>query len=66
MKDISKLFVNIPSGVVWVALDHDQRRVVAFGMEWDEVIQKAHEAGEDFPSMCKMREPESAPLPHTK
>jgi hypothetical protein len=57
MKDISNLFVNIPKGVAWVALDHDQHRVVAHGATWDEVIQKAKDAGENFPYMCKMREP---------
>lgn len=56
IKDISKLFVDIPKDVVWVALDHDQHRVVAYGATWDEVIQKAKDAGEDFPSMCKMRD----------
>jgi hypothetical protein len=66
MKDISKLFVDVPKSVVWVALDHDRHRVVAFGATWDEVIQKAKEAGEDFPSMCKMREPDAPPVPPTK
>jgi hypothetical protein len=56
MKDMSKLFLNIPKDVVWVALDRDQRKVIACGMEWDEVIQKAKAAGEDFPSMCRMQE----------
>jgi hypothetical protein len=58
MKDISKLFIDIPKGVTWVALDHDQHRVVAYGATWDEVIQKAKDAGENFPSMCKMRAPD--------
>ena len=66
MKDISKLLIDIPKGVAWVALDHDQHRVVAYGATWDEVIQKAKDAGENFPSMCKMREPDAAPLPPTK
>jgi hypothetical protein len=66
IKDISGLFIDIPKGVVWVALDHDQHRVVAYGATWDEVVQKAKDAGEDFPSMCKMREPDAAPVPPTK
>lgn len=55
MKDISKLFIGIPKDVVCAALDSDQHRVVACGATWDEVIQKAKNAGENFPSMCKMR-----------
>ncbi len=58
MKDISKMFVGIPKGVAWVALDHDQQKVVAYGATWDEVVQKAKDAGENFPSMCKMQEPD--------
>jgi hypothetical protein len=61
MKDISKLFVDIPKDVVWVALDSDQHRVVAYGATWDEVIQKAKDAGENFPSMCKMGAPDDDP-----
>jgi hypothetical protein len=63
MKDISKLFIDIPKDVIWVALDHDQHRVVASGTTWDEVIQKAKNAGENSPSMCKMREPDDAVPP---
>jgi hypothetical protein len=63
MKDISKLFINIPKDVVWVALDSDQHRVVACGATWDEVIQKAKDAGENFPSMCRMREPDDPSHP---
>jgi len=66
IKDISKVFIDIPKGAVWVALDHDQHRVVAYGATWDEVVQKAKDAGEDFPSICKMREPDAAPVPPTK
>jgi hypothetical protein len=61
MKDISRLFVGIPKGVAWVALDHDQHKVVAYGATWDEVIQKAKDAGENFPSMCQMQEPHNDP-----
>jgi hypothetical protein len=65
MKDISKLFIDIPKDVEWVALDHDQHRVIAYGATWDEVMQKAKDAGENFPSMCKMREPDD-PFPPSK
>ena len=65
MKDISKLFIDIPKDATWVALDHDQHRVVAYGTAWDEVTQKAKDAGENFPSMCKMREADE-PFPDTK
>jgi hypothetical protein len=60
MKDISKLFIDIPKDATWVALDHDQHRVVACGTTWDEVIQKSKDAGENFPSMCKMHDPDEA------
>jgi hypothetical protein len=62
MKDISKLFTDIPKDVKWVALDHDQHKAVAYGATWDEVIQTAKNAGENFPSMCKMGEPDDNSL----
>lgn len=48
MKSFSELLAQVPSGA-WVAISQDGSRVVAFGPEMRDVIEKAREAGENDP-----------------
>ena len=56
-KDLGQLLTGIPAGA-WVAISHDEQRVVAYAAELREAISKAKELGEENPII--LRVPQSA------
>jgi hypothetical protein len=60
-KDISKLLTGIPKGA-WVALSKDEERVVAYGAELQEALDKAKKAGETEPVVIRVPEAEAPTL----
>jgi Family of unknown function (DUF5678) len=58
VKDTSKLLADLPRGA-WVALSHDEERVVSYGFDLQEVMKKATERGESQPIVTRV--PESNP-----
>jgi hypothetical protein len=56
IKNFGKLLAGVPPGA-WVAISNDESRVVAYAAEMRDVIQKAHEAGEQNPIITR--------VPHT-
>lgn len=57
IKDFGKLLEGVPRGA-WVAISHDESRVVAYSADMNEAIQKAKSLGEDQPILLRI--PESA------
>jgi hypothetical protein len=51
-KDISHLLEGIPEGD-WVVLTSDEERLLAYGPNLDEAVQKARDAGEDDPYITR-------------
>jgi hypothetical protein len=58
VKDISKLLADLPRGA-WVALSHDQERVVSYGNDLEEVVRKAKESGEEHPVVTRIPQTDS-------
>ena len=56
-KDFGQLLAGIPAGA-WVAISHDEQRVVAYAAELREAISKAKELGEEDPIILRI--PQSA------
>lgn len=54
-KDVSKLLAEIPKGA-WVALSKDEERVIAYGAELFQVLEKAREQGENDPVVLRVPE----------
>lgn len=52
MPDFTKLFEGVPLGS-WVALSHDEERVVAYDVKLEEAIRKAKESGEPDPIVIR-------------
>lgn len=52
-KDLSKLLLDIPKGA-WVALSHDEQRVVAHAPELNEAIRIANSLGESDPVVTRV------------
>ena len=48
VEDFSKTLAGIPRGS-WVAISHDEERVVSYDPQLEEAIRKAREAGENDP-----------------
>ena len=61
VRDLSKLLADIPKGA-WVALSHNEERVVSYGDNLQEVLQKAKQAGENDPFVIRVPERETAAL----
>jgi hypothetical protein len=61
VKDISKLVADLPKGA-WVALSHDQERVVSYGDDLPEVMKKAKESGENRPVITRIPQTDSQTL----
>jgi hypothetical protein len=61
VKDVSKLLVDVPKGA-WVALSHDEERVVAYAAELPEAIRKAKELGEADPIVIRVPEATSTTM----
>ncbi len=59
VRDLSKLLADIPKGA-WVALSHDEERVVSYGDNLQEVLQKAKQTGENDPFVIRVPEKEAA------
>ncbi len=53
--DLSRLLADIPKGA-WVALSHDEKRVIAHGPELQQVLEKARQAGEPDPVVVRVPE----------
>ncbi len=61
VKDLSTLLNGIPKGA-WVALSHDEERVIAHGAELQEVLKKAKEAGQNDPVVLRVPETQGTAL----
>jgi hypothetical protein len=61
VKDWTRLLGGIPKGA-WVALSHDEDRVLASGPELQEVLEKARETGETDPVVVRVPETEISAL----
>ncbi len=61
VKELPKLLADIPKGA-WVALSHDDERVLAYGAELQEVLQKAKASGEKDPVVIRVPQVEGATL----
>lgn len=61
VRDLPKLLADIPKGA-WVALSHDEKRVIAYGSELQEVIEKAKEKGELDPVVIRVPQSEAVAL----
>lgn len=59
VKELSKILAGVPKGS-WVALSHDEERVVAFDATLEQVLRKAKEAGEENPIVIRVPESEVA------
>jgi hypothetical protein len=53
VRDFGKLFEGVPRGA-WVAIAHDESRVVAYAAEMKEAIRKAQELGEQSPIIARV------------
>lgn len=53
MKDFSALLAQVPSGA-WVAISQDGSRVIAYGPEMRDVMEKAQQAGENDPIITRV------------
>ena len=53
IRDFGKLLAGVPPGA-WVAISQDESRVVAYAAEMRDVIEKAHEAGEQNPILMRV------------
>jgi len=56
VKDFSKILAGMPRGS-WVAISHDEERVVSYDAKLEEALRKAKETGETDPIV--MRVPDS-------
>jgi len=61
VEDIPALLAEMPIGS-WVALAHDDARVVAYGAELQEVVQRAKESGENDPIVTRVPQTQAAVL----
>ena len=59
--DFSRLLENVPKGA-WVAISHDETRVVSYSSQLDDAIRKAHDAGEEDPIILRVPETTGALL----
>ena len=50
---------DVPKGA-WVAISHDQERVLSFGSDLSEVIEDAHRKGEADPIVTKVPQSQNA------
>jgi len=53
--DYGKLLEGVPRGA-WVAITHDEQRVLAYAAEMSEVLRLAHERGEADPIVFRLPE----------
>jgi len=51
--DLTEVLKNAPAGE-WIALSHDEGRIVATGKTLDDVLKAATEAGEEQPIVLKV------------
>jgi hypothetical protein len=61
VRDLTKLFEGIPADA-WVALSHDQERVVAYDADIMKALQMAKAAGERNPVIMGVPDPDSIPF----
>ena len=61
VKDISKLLEGIPRGA-WVALSHDEEKVVAYAADVQEALRQAAEANESDPIIIRVPESDASSL----
>ena len=52
-KDFSRLLDGVSAGA-WVALSHDEERVVAFGSDMHDVLVRARQDGESDPIVFRV------------
>ena len=59
IKNFGDLLSGIPPGA-WVAISHDETRVVAYAAEMRDAIEKAHHAGEPNPIITRVPQTSAA------
>jgi len=57
--DLGRLLKDIPRGA-WVAISHDQSRVVAYSADINQAIAEANSKGEAHPRIIRVPETEAA------
>ena len=55
VRDLSKLLAGLPKGS-WVALSHDEEKVVSYAAELADALEKAKEKGEPNPVVIRVPE----------
>jgi hypothetical protein len=53
IKNFGELLAGIPPGA-WVAISHDETKVVAYAAEMRDVVQLARDQGEDNPIITRV------------
>ena len=61
VRDFSSLLAPIPKGS-WVAISHDEQRIVAFAASLEEAVRKAKEVGEPDPIVIRVPETDAGLL----
>ena len=61
VEQLPRLLENIPKGA-WVALSHEENRVLAYGAEFQEVLRKARETGEKDPVVIRVPQTDGSAL----
>jgi hypothetical protein len=57
--DLAELLKGIPRGA-WVAIDHNEERIVAYGSDLRAVLEEAKEKGEPDPIVIRVPESTSS------
>jgi len=58
-KDFAKLLADIPRGM-WVALSHDEQKVISYDIRLEEAIKKARNLGEPDPVVIRVPDTSAA------
>jgi hypothetical protein len=57
--EFGRLLEDVPKGA-WVAISHDQDRVLCYGSDLTEVIEEAHQLGDSDPIVTKVPQSQNA------
>ncbi len=60
-RDFSRLLASVPKGS-WVAISHDEERVISYAADLLEALEKAREAGEKDPAVIRVPESDAVML----
>jgi len=63
IRNFTELLADVPPGA-WVAISHDEQKVVAYAAEMRDAIQMAHDAGEASPIITRVPQNSAAFVLH--